>query len=78
MHRCLICLSIFQVDLFLNFFSLALLDALRKNGSSAGNGAYRRRPAENSQSAGAQPESQDSGGQDPKGFTKEQVEGVQR
>lgn len=56
----------------------ALLDALTKNGSSAGNGAYRRRPAENSQSAGAQPESQDSGGQDPKGFTKEQVEGVQR
>ncbi|XP_051242469.1 dnaJ homolog subfamily B member 14 [Dicentrarchus labrax] len=59
----------------------ALLDALTKNGSSAGNGAYRRRPAESSESSGAQPEreSQESGGTDSsKGFTKEQVEGVQR
>lgn len=56
------------------------MDALTKNGSSAGNGAYRRRPAESSHSTGAQPESEspESGGQDSKGFTKEQVEGVQR
>ncbi|TNM85863.1 LOW QUALITY PROTEIN: dnaJ homolog subfamily B member 14 [Takifugu rubripes] len=58
-----------------------LLDALTKNGSSAGNGAYRRRPAETSEHAGAH---QDKEGQEPgaldasKGFTTEQVEGVQR
>ncbi|XP_069024185.1 tetratricopeptide repeat protein 39B-like [Embiotoca jacksoni] len=59
----------------------ALLDALTRNGSSAGNGAYRRRPAERSETSDAQPEreSQESGGGDSsKGFTKEQVEGVQR
>ncbi|XP_034544578.1 dnaJ homolog subfamily B member 14 [Notolabrus celidotus] len=57
----------------------ALLDALQKNGSSAGNGAYRRRPAESSESADARTESQESGGGDSsKGFTKEQVDGVQR
>uniref|UniRef100_A0A3Q1FSD6 DnaJ homolog subfamily B member 14 n=1 Tax=Acanthochromis polyacanthus TaxID=80966 RepID=A0A3Q1FSD6_9TELE len=59
----------------------ALLDALTKNGSSAGNGAYRRRPAERSETTGAQPEgeSQESGGgESSKGFNKEQVEGVQR
>nr|XP_019956729.1 PREDICTED: dnaJ homolog subfamily B member 14-like [Paralichthys olivaceus] len=58
----------------------ALLDALTKNGSSAGNGAYRRRPTESSDSTGARPdrESQESGGGDSaKGFTKDQVEGVQ-
>lgn len=61
--------------------SSELLDALTKNGSSAGNGAYRRRPAESSEHAGAH---QDKEGQEPgavdasKGFTKEQVEGVQR
>ncbi|XP_031718952.1 dnaJ homolog subfamily B member 14 isoform X1 [Anarrhichthys ocellatus] len=56
----------------------ALLDALTKNGSSAGNGAYRRRPGEGT---GAQPggEGQESGGgESSKGFNKEQVEGVQR
>lgn len=61
--------------------SSALLDALTKNGSSMGNGAYRRRPAESSESTSAQPERerQESGGGDSsKGFTKEQVEGVQR
>nr|XP_020447535.1 dnaJ homolog subfamily B member 14 [Monopterus albus] len=58
----------------------ALLDALTKNGSSAGNGAYKRRPAKSSERTGATPEgeSQESGGGDSKGFTKEQVEGVQR
>ncbi|XP_029950938.1 dnaJ homolog subfamily B member 14 [Salarias fasciatus] len=60
----------------------ALLDALTNNGSSAGNGAYRRRPADRSDPAhGAQPHSQrpDSGGGDSsKSFTSEQVEGVQR
>eukprot|EP00064_Thunnus_orientalis_P011374 superscaffoldBa00001640_g11405 len=58
-----------------------LLDALTKNGSSAGNGAYRRRPADSSESSGAQTEreSRESGEADSsKGFTKEQVEGVQR
>ncbi|KAL3066538.1 hypothetical protein OYC64_016486 [Pagothenia borchgrevinki] len=58
----------------------ALLDALTKNGSSAGNGAFRRRTADGSESTGAQPErdGQESGGGDLKAFTKEQVEGVQR
>ncbi|XP_029014254.1 dnaJ homolog subfamily B member 14 [Betta splendens] len=57
----------------------ALLDALTKNGSSASNGAYRRRPADSSESSGAQTEreGQESGGGDSsKGFTQEQVEGV--
>ncbi|KAF3687761.1 DnaJ -like protein subfamily B member 14 [Channa argus] len=59
----------------------ALLDAITKNASSAPNGTHRRRPAESSESNGAQPqrERQESGGNDSsKGFTKEQVEGVQR
>lgn len=58
----------------------ALLDALTRNGSSAGNGAYCRRPTEHSQSPGAQPEreGQETGGPETKGFTKDQVEGVQR
>ncbi|KAM4584249.1 dnaJ homolog subfamily B member 14 [Odontesthes bonariensis] len=58
----------------------ALWDALTKNGSSADSGAYRRRPAENSETTGARPEegSQEPGGAESKGFTKEQVEGVQR
>ncbi|XP_074550732.1 dnaJ homolog subfamily B member 14 [Halichoeres trimaculatus] len=59
----------------------ALLDALQKNGSSAGTGPYRRRPAESSERADAQPEgeSQESGGGDSsKGFTRDQVDGVQR
>lgn len=62
------------------YSSSALLDALMKNGSSAGNGAYRRKPAESSESPVAQPEreSQESGGGESKSFTKEQVEGVQR
>lgn len=73
----------FVISFIFSFFlsSSALLDALTKNGSSASNGAYRRRPAESSQSNGGQPEteSQESGGGDSsKGFTKEQVEGVQR
>lgn len=66
------------LSLFLSFS--ALLDALTKNGSSAGNGAFRRRTADGSESTGAQPErdGQESGGGDLKAFTKEQVEGVQR
>lgn len=63
------------------FSSSALLDALTKNGSSSSNGAYRRRPAENSENTGAQPEresTESGGGDSSKGFTKEQVEGVQR
>lgn len=70
-----------KVNLCVLYFFPALLDALTKNGSSASNGAYRRRPAESSESPGAQPEreSQESGGgESSKSFTKEQVEGVQR
>lgn len=58
-----------------------LLDALTKNGSSASNGAYRRRAAEGSDHAGARTdgEGQESGGGDAaKTFTREQVDGVQR
>ncbi|XP_024145225.1 dnaJ homolog subfamily B member 14 [Oryzias melastigma] len=59
----------------------ALLEALTKNGSSAGTGAYRRKPAEQSETNASQP---GRGGQESerneatKGFTKDQVEGVQR
>lgn len=72
-----------KLPFFFFFFGspLELLDALTKNGSSMGNGAYRRRPADTPENAGAQPEreSQESGVADSsKGFTKEQVEGVQR
>ncbi|KAM6939820.1 dnaJ homolog subfamily B member 14 [Xenentodon cancila] len=59
----------------------ALLNALTKNGSSAGNGAYRRRPAEHTENNGPQPEGEScksEGGDSSKGFTKDQVEGVQR
>ncbi|XP_070712655.1 dnaJ homolog subfamily B member 14 [Pempheris klunzingeri] len=59
----------------------ALWDALMKNGSSAGNGIHRRRPAETSEGTDAQPEKErheSGGGDSSKGFTKEQVEGVQR
>ncbi|XP_012724326.1 dnaJ homolog subfamily B member 14 [Fundulus heteroclitus] len=58
----------------------ALLEALLKNGSSAANGAYRRRPREPSEPAGYQPaaEGQESAGSDSKSFTDEQVQGVQR
>ncbi|KAK5606201.1 DnaJ subfamily B member 14 [Crenichthys baileyi] len=58
----------------------ALLDALTKNGNSAGSGAYRRRPKDHSETAGSQPggEHQESAGGDSKRFTDEQVEGVKR
>lgn len=59
----------------------ALLDALTMNGSSASNGAYRRRAAESSDGGGAQPDraGQESGAAGTaKSFTKDQVEGVQR
>ncbi|KAG7461760.1 hypothetical protein MATL_G00194540 [Megalops atlanticus] len=58
-----------------------LLDALMRNGNSAGNGVHCRRRAQDSESSQARPEkdSQDAGGAEPaKGFSKEQVEGVQR
>lgn len=68
-----------SLNWFLSFSSsIALLDALQKNGSSAGTGPYRRRPAE-SADAQTESESQESGGGDSsKGFTKDQVDGVQR
>lgn len=59
----------------------ALLDALSRNGSSAGNGAYCRRPTEGCESPEARqnhPASEPGPGETTKGFTKEQVEGVQR
>lgn len=58
-----------------------LLDSLTKNGSSAGNGAYRRRTADRSETPGDPPENQrqeSGGGDSAKTFTSEQVEGVQR
>ncbi|KAM9313756.1 dnaJ homolog subfamily B member 14 [Pholidichthys leucotaenia] len=59
----------------------ALLDGLTKNGNPAGHGAYRRKPANHSESTSTQSQNgnQESGSSDSsKGFTKEQVEGVQR
>ncbi|CAN9510309.1 unnamed protein product [Ophioblennius macclurei] len=57
----------------------ALLDALTKNGGSAENGAYRRRPADRSDATGAHPEGQRTeSGESAKSFTSDQVEGVQR
>ncbi|XP_026873747.2 dnaJ homolog subfamily B member 14 [Electrophorus electricus] len=58
-----------------------LLEALLRNGSSTGNGgAYCRKPANGTQAAPPQPQNQEAGSGDSssKGFTKEQVEGVQR
>ncbi|KAJ8403663.1 hypothetical protein AAFF_G00349890 [Aldrovandia affinis] len=65
-----------------------LLDALMRNGSTAGNGAYCRRRGDSSESGRSQPqkESEDTGGggggagpgAGAKGFSGEQVEGVQK
>lgn len=63
---------------------LALLDTLTRNGSSAGNGAHCRQRTTDSSSestkARAGGQDQEAGGGEPstKGFTKDQVEGVQR
>ncbi|XP_054634720.1 dnaJ homolog subfamily B member 14 [Dunckerocampus dactyliophorus] len=59
----------------------AMLEALTKNGSSAANGAYRRRAADNAENSGAQAareRTHGSGGESSKGFTQDQMEGVQR
>uniref|UniRef100_A0A6Q2X7B2 DnaJ homolog subfamily B member 14 n=1 Tax=Esox lucius TaxID=8010 RepID=A0A6Q2X7B2_ESOLU len=62
----------------------ALLESLTKNGSSAGNGAYCRQRTTDGSTEGsrARPdgEEQEAGGGEPstKGFTKDQVDGVQR
>ncbi|XP_076004227.1 dnaJ homolog subfamily B member 14 [Genypterus blacodes] len=59
----------------------ALLDALNRNGSSAGNGAYRRRPADGTESNGGRSERENNesgGGESTKSFNKDQVEGVQK
>ncbi|XP_049576663.1 dnaJ homolog subfamily B member 14 [Syngnathus scovelli] len=59
----------------------ALLDAITRNGSSAANGAHRRRPAHNSEDGGAQAmraRAESTGAESSKVFTQEQVEGVQR
>ncbi|XP_066576794.1 dnaJ homolog subfamily B member 14 isoform X2 [Amia ocellicauda] len=60
-----------------------LLDGLTQNGSSAGNGAYRRKPADGSDGSVPRPERDGQGmtagpGDTAKSFTKDQVEGVQR
>uniref|UniRef100_A0AAY4AR28 DnaJ homolog subfamily B member 14 n=1 Tax=Denticeps clupeoides TaxID=299321 RepID=A0AAY4AR28_9TELE len=58
-----------------------LLEALSRNGSSAGNGnAYQRKPAENSRpNAHTERGGQESaGGDTAKSYTKEQLDGVQR
>ncbi|XP_013863218.1 dnaJ homolog subfamily B member 14 [Austrofundulus limnaeus] len=58
-----------------------LLDALTKNGSSASNGAHCRKPSEHSETTGTKTgrQNQETGGSDSaKGFTPDQVEGVQR
>lgn len=63
---------------------LALLDTLTRNGSSAGNGGHCRQRTTDSSSestkARAGGQDQEAGGGEPstKGFTKDQVEGVQR
>ncbi|XP_067106934.1 dnaJ homolog subfamily B member 14 [Osmerus mordax] len=57
----------------------ALLDALLRNGSSAGTGAYCRRPPDSTAGAGAEARAEPVAGEAiAKSFTKEQVEGVQR
>ncbi|KAG9344095.1 hypothetical protein JZ751_012575 [Albula glossodonta] len=59
----------------------ALLEALTKNGSSAGNGTSCQRPPQSTENSRTRPEgqSQDAGTAEPaKSFTKEQLEGVQR
>ncbi|KAJ8336157.1 hypothetical protein SKAU_G00395000 [Synaphobranchus kaupii] len=59
----------------------ALLEALTRNGSSAGNGTSFQQSADGTDNSRTRPEGnrQDAGnGETAKGFTKEQVEGVQR
>ncbi|XP_037545965.1 dnaJ homolog subfamily B member 14 [Nematolebias whitei] len=56
----------------------ALLEALTKNGSSASNGARHRKPAECSEANGANTGGETGGSDSAKGFTQDQVEGVQR
>ncbi|CAB1327315.1 unnamed protein product, partial [Coregonus sp. 'balchen'] len=70
--------------LYPTYKAKALLDTLTRNGSSAGNGAHcrQRTTDSSSESTKARPggEGQEAGGGEPstKGFTKDQVEGVQR
>ncbi|XP_048855865.1 dnaJ homolog subfamily B member 14 [Brienomyrus brachyistius] len=59
----------------------ALLDVLTKNGHSAGNGAYCRRPASSPNGDPPRPQSESqeaAGGDTAKAFSKEQTEGVQK
>lgn len=70
--------------LYPTYKAKALLDTLTRNGSSAGNGAHCRQRTTDSSSestkARAGGQDQEAGGGEPstKGFTKDQVEGVQR
>uniref|UniRef100_A0A8C7HVY2 DnaJ heat shock protein family (Hsp40) member B14 n=1 Tax=Oncorhynchus kisutch TaxID=8019 RepID=A0A8C7HVY2_ONCKI len=70
--------------LFPTYKAKALLDTLTRNGSSAGNGTHCRQRTTDSSSestkARAGGQDQEAGGGEPstKGFTKDQVEGVQR
>ncbi|MBN3271770.1 DJB14 protein, partial [Polyodon spathula] len=55
-----------------------LLDALTRNGNSAGSGASCRKPTDSTDGGKPEKESNSSGaGETPKSFTKDQVEGVQ-
>uniref|UniRef100_A0A1A7XZ13 DnaJ homolog subfamily B member 14 n=1 Tax=Iconisemion striatum TaxID=60296 RepID=A0A1A7XZ13_9TELE len=59
----------------------ALLEALMRNGSSAGNGAHRRKAAGHAGTTGANSEGgngESVGNEATKGFSQDQVEGVQR
>ncbi|MGH0150619.1 UNVERIFIED_CONTAM: hypothetical protein FKN15_066235 [Acipenser sinensis] len=55
-----------------------LLDALTRNGNSAGSGASCRKPTDSTDGGKSRKESNSSGaGETAKSFTKDQVEGVQ-
>ncbi|XP_057700248.1 dnaJ homolog subfamily B member 14 [Corythoichthys intestinalis] len=56
----------------------ALLEALTKNGSSAANGAHRRRTTNDSGGQAAGDRAESTGAETSKVFTQDQVEGVQR
>lgn len=63
------------------FFSAVLLEAIMKNGSAAGSGAYCRKPAsggDQSKPNGMKDSSASAAGESGKTYTKDQVEGVQR
>lgn len=63
------------------FLSLALLEAIMKNGSTAGSGTHCRKPAnknDKSKINNMKDSSASAAGEVGKTYTKEQIEGVQR